>query len=729
MNAADHTQAQSDDDQQRAQRLSIEERRPPREIPGYEVQKFLGEGAYGEVWVAIDHNTGRPVAIKFYTHRGGLDWSLLSREVEKLVYLTADRYVVQLMEVGWDATPPYYVMEYIEHGSLEEHLQQRGTLPVNEALDLFREVAVGLSHAHTKGVLHCDLKPANILLDQDAKPRLADFGQSRLSTEQSPSLGTLFYMAPEQADLEAVPDAKWDVYALGAILYCALVGRPPHRTPEMLEAIDSASGLEERLAAYRSLIVNAPAPSQHRKLAAVDSALASLIDRCLAADPRNRLASVQEVLAGLEQREVQRQRRPVLLLGFLGPLLLLTVMSLFGWRSYRQATAGREAEIRQRAAEVNNYAARMVASKAAEEISRYYAAVEQLALSDKLRESLDPLVGEAATSDVREMLDVLSDPHLNSQTLPERTAFVEHPARRPLQERMSEQMHLHPVASWFVCDARGTQLAAAFSASDYSNTIGQNYRWRTYFHGGPDDLVTKEGGTVVYGEPEEPLQQIHLSAAFLSTATNRWKVAISAPVLDRESRELLGVVALTVDIRVFLRFEDNRENFFAVLVDGREGQRKGLVLQHPIYEASDNSQRMPDGFIDYRAKVFPDDEARIITDPLGEAADGERYGRQWLAAQARVQQNVAPGPRDTGLVIQIQQDYASLVEPVRQLSRSFFRLGLLALASFAAVVAALWVIVLRVSQAPSATMIRPGGGTQRLTSVHDMTTLFDRKRD
>ena len=63
------------------------------------------------------------MAIKFYTHRGGLDWSLLSREVEKLAFLSADRYVVQLLEVGWDAEPPYYVMEYMEHGSLEDLLR------------------------------------------------------------------------------------------------------------------------------------------------------------------------------------------------------------------------------------------------------------------------------------------------------------------------------------------------------------------------------------------------------------------------------------------------------------------------------------------------------------------------------------------------------------------------------------------------------------------------------
>jgi serine/threonine protein kinase len=219
---SDPTQQQSHEEQRRSVQLSLQRTRPPTEVPGYETARFLGSGAYGEVWVGMDQNTGRRVAIKFFHHRSGVDWQLLSREVEKLVFLSADRYVVQLLEVGWEAEPPYYVMEYVDSGSLADLLRERGALPVGEAVELFRETAVGLMHAHGKGVLHCDLKPANILLDQDHKPRLADFGQSRLSHEQTPALGTLFFMAPEQADLEAVPDARWDVYALGALLYCML---------------------------------------------------------------------------------------------------------------------------------------------------------------------------------------------------------------------------------------------------------------------------------------------------------------------------------------------------------------------------------------------------------------------------------------------------------------------------------------------------------------------------
>jgi eukaryotic-like serine/threonine-protein kinase len=215
-------------DRDAARELSLRGARPPVKVPGYDNEQFLGHGAYGEVWIAVNRNSGRRVAIKFFTRRGGLDWAALAREVEKLRYLFSDRHVVQLFEVGWESDPPYYVMEYMENGSLEDLLRTHRP-SVQEAVSIFRDVATGLVHAHDKGILHCDLKPANILLDHDYKPRLADFGQARLTNEMSPALGTLFYMAPEQADLTATPDARWDVYALGAVVYRMLSGEPPNR--------------------------------------------------------------------------------------------------------------------------------------------------------------------------------------------------------------------------------------------------------------------------------------------------------------------------------------------------------------------------------------------------------------------------------------------------------------------------------------------------------------------
>jgi serine/threonine protein kinase len=155
--AGDFTQQQPFDEQLEAERLSLQATTPPAQLPGYRIEQFLGAGAFGQVWVGRDLNTGRPVAIKFFLHRGGVNWSLLSHEVKNLVQLSADRHIVQVLEVGWDSDPPFYVMELVNGGSLEDELSRRGALPVTEATALFRKICVGLNHSHSKGVLHCDL--------------------------------------------------------------------------------------------------------------------------------------------------------------------------------------------------------------------------------------------------------------------------------------------------------------------------------------------------------------------------------------------------------------------------------------------------------------------------------------------------------------------------------------------------------------------------------------------
>ncbi len=186
-----------------------------------------------------------------------------NREVEKLAVLYTSRNIVRLIDVGWNSEPPYYVMEYLAHGSLASFLTA-GPLPPQEAVRIAKSVLLALVHAHGSGILHCDLKPANVLLDNDFEPRLCDFGQSRLSNEQNPALGTVFYMAPEQADLQAIPDARWDVYALGALLVPHAVRGTPlsHAGARRGDPLGPHAGDEaRRLSAADSLESQAAGPA------------------------------------------------------------------------------------------------------------------------------------------------------------------------------------------------------------------------------------------------------------------------------------------------------------------------------------------------------------------------------------------------------------------------------------------------------------------------------------
>ncbi len=690
--SSDRTEIQGGAERRRSREMSLQRGRPPVQVPGYEAERFLGLGAYGEVWVAVERNTGRRVAIKFYAHRGGLDWSLLSREVEKLAFLFADRYVVQLLGVGWDADPPYYIMEYLEKGSLADRIAQ-GPLPVDEAVALFRDVATGLVHAHGKGVLHCDLKPANILLDQDNKPRLADFGQSRLSYEQVPALGTLFYMAPEQADLSAVPDARWDVYALGALLYAMLTGGPPHSSSETVNEFERTSDLPDRLARYRKTLQSAGVPAGHRQQRGVDKMLAAIVDRCLQPDPEKRFANVQAVLDALDERESRLARRPMMVMGAVGPALLLAVVSWFAWQGFSTAVRHSNTALTTRALDTNGFASKYVARAAANELDRRYQMVERLAASEWLRK----VVAETtARPELRDLSVQLSDAGKSPAELERlRQQFREHPARQAFQKEFESLLptagHEEDRSSWFFCDANGVSL----SRVPEGRTIGMNFAWRSYFFGGPQDMPQ-----TWRPEPGKRLVATHLSDVFRSWASSRWIVAISTPVFDQSpERKFVGVLAMTVQVGRFVVFPGD-DNQFAVLVDYRDGEHKGVVIQHPLFDKLLTKQtRLPDRFKNYRVNDddLPDTLGRqqAYADPLAVDPEGTEYHRRWLARMEPVRLR----DKDTGWIVIVQEAYdAAIGRTLTELSESLVRAGMFAVATIALVMAGLWGLARRMGR-------------------------------
>lgn len=743
----DPTLSQGGQDRQRSQEMSLHRGAPPTQVPGYEMERFLGEGAFGEVWVAIDRNTGRRVAIKFYAHRSGLDWSLLSREVEKLAFLFADRYVVQLIGVGWDAEPPYYVMEFLEQGSLAERLQF-GPMPPHEAVDLFRDVATGLMHAHGKGVLHCDLKPANILLDQDGKPRLADFGQSRLSTEQMPALGTLFYMAPEQADVKSLPDARWDVYALGALLYCMLTGGPPHRTDQFAQLLERTPDLEQRLSLYRRTIRKAPLPSAHRQVPGIDRSLAEIVDRCLAQDPEKRYPNVQSVLDALDARAVQRAMRPTMLVGTIGPALVLFIVALFAWQGVSLALRRSEEALTRRALDDNRLTAQYVSGFASKELQRRYDAVEQVANSPQFHR----LIAEKLqTEPMQDLLGKLSDPQwARRRDDPEwrklAEQFVHHPVRKELEAEFQElipswmtlpngkrQDDGEQVASWFFVDAHGVSTIRLPVPDDAEmNTVGMNFAWRSFFHGGDYDKDR------VWRPPPgyKLLRETRLSAVFQSLASGAWIVAVTTPVIDPKRDEFLGVVAMTVRVNQFVQLEGT-ENLFAVLVDQSTGDDRGMaVRQHPLFDKLAPVQplveyrKTMESFRDYRltSSDLPTTEERMkdFRDPLASHPLGAEYGRRWLAQM----EPVAVRGQPTGWSVIVQESYDSAIgATLAELRNSMIRYGLAAVGMLVLVLVGLWGLAFRMLRESRPMPVRAAGVQpveRALTpsTPHDPTETF-----
>jgi serine/threonine protein kinase len=514
---SDGTWVQSDDECESSRLLSARRDTAPASVPGYEVQRCLGEGAYGSVWLAKELGTGKLVAIKFYTQRRGLDWSLLNREVEKLAVLYTCRNIVGLIDVGWDADPPHYVMEYLENGSLA-NLLANGPISVHEAVRIGRDVLKGLVHAHGSGILHCDLKPANILLDKNNEARLADFGQSRLSYEQHHALGTLFFMAPEQADISANPDAAWDVYAWGAVLHQALTGQAPHRTPGNEVLLADSGAAESRLDAYRKILNSGVKPKNHWHVHGVDKRLAEIIDRCLETDPERRYPNAQAVLSALESRERHLTNRPWLMLGIVGPIILLLAIGSLARYAMSAAVRSAQENLLDRALESDVVTVKILARSIERELEDRTSELRKVAEDNRLHQALEA----EATLPWEQRVGLKA-------VLGEWKKLVD-------EDRLQQGLDID--TSWFVTDAKGKQI---YREPYNARTIDMEWRNRDYFHG--------RGRNYSAGQiPADigPIQKPHISMAYKSKSDNIYRIAITVPIFSATRDRVIGVLGRSI---------------------------------------------------------------------------------------------------------------------------------------------------------------------------------------
>ena len=601
-------------------------RRVPQEIPGYEFERFLGAGSYGEVWIAVQVNTMRRVAVKFYTHETQ-NIESLTQEVEKLSLLFSDQNIVQLLEVGWDARVPYYVMEYLENGSLAQLLSQKKfSLP--EAEEMFETLLRAMCRVHEKGIVHCDLKPGNILIDPNGNVRLADFGQSRLSHDMAPALGTLFYMPPEQAKLSAHADVRWDIYALGAIFYTLLMNRPPHYAPIFVEQIQEQDTLTERMQKYRHLLLARPVPVDHRQLKGMSLKEAQLLERCLEPDPKERFQTMEELLQEWEKVKAHRAQFPLLLLGMVMPVLLFLVGSFFVTWEFHSVFHEGERVITKSALQSANYAAGAVAKNVESELTRRRRVAEQLAENWQFCDFVQNVKEDPQWNEYIQRLK--NTQYEEAQRLQLRTEFANFPKRLELQKLMEdvlpEDFQVAMGDDFFFLDANGIACARV----PFSEQVGRDLS--PFFQG--------------KGNEKTPLirYETHISKVFLNPLTDRWSVALITPVFSAEEDPVfLGLLCMAVEVGNFIHLEDTTDHF-TVLVDQREGTSKGLILEHPLYDhLSQAGMAIPKTFQEEKfrvtEKIIPDtpEKAFHYRDPLAAStlANG-RFQEHWLAACADV---------------------------------------------------------------------------------------------
>ncbi len=213
----------------------------------YRIEASLGQGGMGTVYRGYDLLLGRPVAIKILRGtsvegQAGLDSegrARLLNEAQAAARLSHPN-IVAVYDAGEVGQVPFIIMQYVAGHSLHRWVEEGRPAPVDDVLDIARQLCAALEHAHASGVVHRDIKPENVLLGDDGLARLTDFGlarslSSRLTVEGA-IIGTVFYLAPELA-LGQPYDGRADLYSLGVMLYELLAGRLPFIADEPISVI------------------------------------------------------------------------------------------------------------------------------------------------------------------------------------------------------------------------------------------------------------------------------------------------------------------------------------------------------------------------------------------------------------------------------------------------------------------------------------------------------------
>ncbi|MBL9122968.1 MAG: protein kinase [Planctomycetaceae bacterium] len=586
----------------------------------YERLVYHNGGGLGDIFRAVDTDLNRQVALKFIKQNQARDPDSRTRFlVEAEVTGRLDHpSVVPVYGLGESADGrPFYAMRFIEGTTLAEAIKRLHEQPGDFVAGRRTEFRCLLGHfiaacntiayAHDRGVVHCDLKPANIMIGKYNETLVLDWGLA-LSIDNVPARtsgpaptllvprggnssrlggGTPGYMSPEQLPgAERPVSPASDIYSLGATLYELLTGQTAIN-PRSATVMDEI----RRNQFSRPRSVNA----------AVPPALEAICLKAMATNPAERYRTAQELAADVEawlgddvvsaycepraetvSRWFRRHQTWALSLGTATALVaLISVLAALLWSGEaRRERAAREQAVRERhAANVAResgmrMAARFAATTVANEIDLRWHILQAHAHDNHLYELM-------------------------------REAEGQNPLEPATKTKLKEWIAHHYQAaaamsdSWFLTDRHGRQIARY---PHNEKTVGEDFSRRDYFHGLGRTLAPDEAAQA------EPISDVHISTVYLSTDNGRPKVAFTVPVIDENSGDgkPLGVLGMSVEVGAFAVLQSGLSSGqIAVLVDTREDWidqagaegRVGLFLHHPELRSA-NQRRLKQGILD-----------------------------------------------------------------------------------------------------------------------------------
>lgn len=289
----------------RLKNLIRESKDASTQIPGYKILGKLGSGAMAVVYKAKQVSLDRTVAVKVLPKKFVQKSDYVERFYKegRLAAKMNHNNIVQAIDVGEVGGLYYFVMEYVEGKTLYDDLSQGKIFDENEAIDLILQLASALGHAHSLGLIHRDVKPKNIMINNDNVVKLADMGLARETSdmkaakhEQGKAFGTPYYIAPEQIRGLVDIDGRADIYALGATLFHMVTGRVPYEASSPSEVM--RKHLKEPLT-----------PPDHINTA-LTAGISEVIEGMMAKDRNNRYRNMDELVTDL--RAVREGRPPLL---------------------------------------------------------------------------------------------------------------------------------------------------------------------------------------------------------------------------------------------------------------------------------------------------------------------------------------------------------------------------------------------------------------------------------
>lgn len=607
--------------------------RPQDSLPyfgdDYEVLQEIGHGGRGVVYKVCKKSLNKIVAIKTIINGPSdplRDLERIRQEALKGAGLKHSN-IVPVHDV--DITGRFFVMDYIEGKNLDDLVGER-PLPAKTAVKYLKLVAEAIHHAHQRGILHCDLNPRNILLEQieEEKPYVTDFDLANHIGENGGYLpsaikGTLAYMAPEQVTKTELTTAT-DIYGLGGILYKLLTGRSPFQVhgktwPEI-----------EKL-----LLQESPAPPSKWN-PEVDKDLEAICLKCLSKRKDRRYGSAYGLKRDLEryqageetearpwgrtERTVRWCRRNP------GPAVLIPAVALVSVLTLALAlltAKDRKAAQLQEALQSNRAAAKILAGNAFSEIGDLSNTIAKAARNPKL-------IGELAGMSRKAAGDPRWFQRFEDANHPDLEQYVETLCRNAPPSL--------PFQDCFVLDERGSEVAdyrlEPGKAGEHKKTPG-DLSWRDYFYGAKTQSNLEGGNSV------------HIGKAYRSKTDQFYKLPISAPILDSD-RKFLGVIciALSTDGHLGLVIPGDASHQVALVApEDREditaaGQSQPVILFHPAYKP---------GFrpVYTKSLVPPAQTTDYYIDPVGSVQD--EYKGRWIAGFAQV--------GNTAIVMVTQQRY------------------------------------------------------------------------